>query len=196
MRFAEFATGAMAALDQFGQNQLGPALGEAGRALDHFNQYQLQPALADAAAVVVPVVGDIGKVLNEFGRETLGPTLGEAGKAIDDFGKNTFGVEIGKTLDEFGKNNVAPVIGEVGKALDDFRKSTLLPAVQEAREKLGPAAEDAKNWIEEHPGEAVLLGSSFLTVLFPGIIYGPILSVFGWGSSGVRAGMPPFLHFG
>ncbi|EKD20066.1 uncharacterized protein L3040_002256 [Drepanopeziza brunnea f. sp. 'multigermtubi'] len=161
--------GTAAALDHFGQHQLGPAMGEAAKALDSFGEDVLGPAMSEA-----------GKALDTFGKEKLGPAVGEVGKALDTFGKEKLGPAMavtGQALDTFGKEKLGPAMDQTGKALDVFGK-----------EKLGPAMELTGDLIKKNPGAAAAIAASGLTFVAPFLVTGPLLWVFGWGGTGIRAG--------
>ncbi|KAH6676673.1 hypothetical protein B0J14DRAFT_434408, partial [Halenospora varia] len=46
-------------------------------------------------------------------------------------------------------------------------------------------AEKTAKWLQEHPAQAAIIATS---VVVPGVISGPILSILGYGNTGVRAG--------
>ena len=53
-----------AAMDQWGQHQLGPAIGKVAMMLDTYGKEQLGPAM-----------GEVAKAFDEFGREKIRPAM-------------------------------------------------------------------------------------------------------------------------
>jgi hypothetical protein len=104
----------------------------------------------------------VGQGFDEFGKNTLGPALEKAGKA----------------LHEFGREKLVPALVEAGKAVDGF-----------GQERVGPAVEETGKWVGQHLAETAMIASGMFTFLFPAVIYGPVLAIFGFGSGGVTAGM-------
>ncbi|KAF4616223.1 hypothetical protein G7Y89_g15183 [Cudoniella acicularis] len=216
MGFGEFFANTGAALDKFGKEQLGPAIGEAMKNADEFGKTKLGPALEGLAKnadefgknALAPAIGEAVKAADEFGKTKLGPALEGLAKNADEFGKNTLAPAIGevvKNADEFGKTKLGPALADLAKNADEFGKNTLGPAVGEivkgadqfgrdagefGKTKVVPALDkfgkDSGRWIKEHPEETAMIATSAATLLFPGIVTNPFLGSIGMFGFGRR----------
>lgn len=176
MDFGKLMANVGGALDEFGKNQLGPAMAEAGK--------RIGPAMAEA-----------GKQVDDFGRTKFIPAMLETGKHLDEFGRTKFipaVVQTGKQLNQFNKNQLGPAIldaagkfqtgmKQVGPAIVAFDSSKLGPALQ------GVARNSAK-WIEANPGQTALNAALFAPVLLPGLAISPFAWAFGISAQGPVAG--------
>ncbi|TVY26597.1 hypothetical protein LHYA1_G004541 [Lachnellula hyalina] len=173
-------------MDQWGQHQLGPTLGNATKAVDDFGKDKLRLALSEVC-----------KNLDGFGKTKLGPVLVGTGAALEGFGKNKLGPalsEVAKAADHFGHHHLGPAVGgldpalgETAAALDDFVATCFRPSSKDSR-SFRPAptwtstdklSGESGKWIKEHPGRTALLATSVATIAAPSIVSGPLLWAFG-----------------
>jgi hypothetical protein len=169
MYLKAFLTGALEATDHFGRNTIAPAVGERVKAVNDFGKNTLAPAAGEA----------VNKA-NQFRQSHLAPALGE-------------GVII---AGDFKQNVLIPVLGKGGEAIENLGQQVLGPPDEEAVDKstfariLDKARKlpgEAPKWVKQHPGQTAMYAASGVTLVAPGILAGPVLWAFGWGSTGMRA---------
>ncbi|TVY37595.1 hypothetical protein LSUB1_G004160 [Lachnellula subtilissima] len=165
--------GNAAAMDQWGQHQLGPALGSAAKAVGDFGK--------DKQLIISC---DQRSNLEEFGKTKLSPVLVGTGAALDDFGKNKLGPalsEVAKAADHLGHHHLGPAVGGVSKSLNEFGKTKLGPAF--GQHQLGAALDklpgEFGKWIKEHPGQTALLATSVATIAAPRSVAAVVQSTVG-----------------
>lgn len=96
----------------------------------------------------------------------------------------------------FGHNTLAPALGEAGKAALKLGQEHVVPALSGAAEhvknmdikQVGPAVVAAGSWMAAHPGQTALHAVSVSTLVFPGLVAGPLLWATGFASTGVQGG--------
>ncbi|CZR65941.1 uncharacterized protein PAC_15841 [Phialocephala subalpina] len=171
---------------EFANNNVAPIIGDAATSIKEFNREKFTPALSH-------ILDETNKVLDGFGRH-LGPALLLTGDALTEFQEKHLGPAISvsvATLNDLGEKEIIPGLYVTSATLKELHEKQLSPALaalaEFGREKLAPALDEAGKWIQDHPGEMVVIASAGLIVVYPGLVTTPTLWVLGFGSEGVGA---------
>lgn len=163
--------GAASAGIAIGKEKLGPAIEEGSKAVFTFGKDK-----------VVPAMGEAVNVANDFGKEQFLPAMAGAVQAANSFAQALGPAAAGAAV------ALSPLVGDLGKTVEGSMGQAMTEAGKFAEEKFKPAIEKGGNYVKNNPGTAAMVAASVLSFAAPGIVSGPVLWVFGWGSNGVRAG--------
>jgi hypothetical protein len=202
---ALMAVGTGARINDPSHDTVNPAAGQVvgeiykGFEIANNNAPMITSTMANVQEKVAPalyhILDEVSKGLDGFRRHHLGPALQATGGTLNKLGEKHIGPAISvsiATLNKFGQKQIIPGLYLTGATLKEVHEKQLRPLIATlskfSREKLAAAMVEAGKWVQDHPGQTVVIVGMGVILVYPSLVTKPALWVLGFGSEGVGSG--------